>query len=83
MKATKLNFIKNLFLGVFTILISTSSFAALSPSSSDKDSTDQEEFNVTDMIMHHIKDAHEFHILDWNGNKKILEEIEKASNKSY
>ena len=26
-----------------------------------------EEFNVTDMIMHHIKDSHEFHVLDWNG----------------
>jgi F-type H+-transporting ATPase subunit a len=27
-----------------------------------------EEFNVTDMIMHHVKDAHEFHIMDWKGH---------------
>jgi len=28
----------------------------------------EKEFNVTDMIMHHIKDAHDFHIMDWNGH---------------
>lgn len=28
----------------------------------------EEEFNVTDMIMHHVKDAHEFHIMDWKGH---------------
>ena len=30
--------------------------------------TEGEEFNVTEMIMHHVKDAHDFHIMDWNGH---------------
>ncbi len=28
----------------------------------------QEEFDITNMIMHHIGDSHNFHILDWNGH---------------
>ena len=34
----------------------------------DESKSSNEEFNVTDMIMHHIKDAHDFHILDWKGH---------------
>ncbi len=50
---------------MFFVLISPSIIAA---SSSDKTEDAKEEFNVTEMIMHHIKDAHDFHILDWNGH---------------
>ena len=39
----------------------------ISFSNSLESSNDEEKFNVTDMIMHHIKDSHEFHILDWKG----------------
>lgn len=47
--------------------MSTSSFAASnSPANKDVEK-EGEEFNVTEMIMHHVKDAHEFHIMDWNG----------------
>jgi F-type H+-transporting ATPase subunit a len=49
---------------VFFVLISTSTFA----NSDIKEDQEKEEFNVTNMIMHHIKDAHDFHILDWKGH---------------
>ena len=52
---------KNLLFLVFFF-----SFSVSFSSSSESDSTSKD-FNVTDMIMHHIKDSHEFHILDWNG----------------
>lgn len=47
---------------MFFILVANPTFAA-SP-----ESDGESEFNVTDMIMHHIKDAHEFHITDWDGH---------------
>ncbi|MDH5413867.1 MAG: F0F1 ATP synthase subunit A [Flavobacteriaceae bacterium] len=28
---------------------------------------EDEKFDPKEMIMHHVKDAHEFHVLDWNG----------------
>jgi F-type H+-transporting ATPase subunit a len=31
-----------------------------------------EGFDITNMIMHHIKDAHSFHILDWKGHAVSL-----------
>ena len=37
-------------------------------SENDESKPTEEAFNVTDMIMHHIKDAHDFHILDWKGH---------------
>lgn len=63
MGTLKSSLIKNLLLGVFFIFGAFTTFAS-SPSEGEKE---PEEFNVTDMIMHHIKDAHEFHILDWKG----------------
>jgi len=53
--------LKNLLFLVFFF-----SFFVSFSSSSESDSASKD-FNVTDMIMHHIKDSHEFHILDWNG----------------
>lgn len=37
-------------------------------SENEKKETSKEAFDVTGMIMHHIKDAHDFHILDWKGH---------------
>ena len=68
MKTTKFNIIKNLILGLFIALMSTSSFAASNSAASKDVEKEGEEFNVTEMIMHHVKDAHEFHIMDWNGH---------------
>ena len=54
---------KTLFLGFF-LLISLFGYA-----SDNKDTESSEkEFDVTKMIMHHIKDAHEFHVTDWDGH---------------
>lgn len=52
---------------MFFILVASSTFAATTASSKEE-STEEEVFNVTDMIMHHIKDAHDFHIMDWDGH---------------
>jgi F-type H+-transporting ATPase subunit a len=49
---------------VFFVFISTSAVA----NPDKKEDQEKEEFNVTDMIMHHIKDAHDFHIMDWKGH---------------
>ena len=46
---------------MFFILVSTPTFAASNDS-------EGEEFDVTSMIMHHIKDAHDFHVMDWDGH---------------
>ncbi len=39
-------------------------------SSNEEENPQQEEFNATDVIMHHISDAHEWHILDYTKNGK-------------
>ncbi|PKA82895.1 ATP synthase F0 subcomplex A subunit [Ulvibacter sp. MAR_2010_11] len=67
MKTTNFNAIKSLILGVFFILAANPTFATASPSASDGGETEKE-FDVTSMIMHHIKDAHDFHIMDWDGH---------------
>ena len=33
----------------------------------NKEEAKDEKFDPKEMIMHHVKDAHEFHIVDWNG----------------
>ena len=48
---------------IFFILFSTNIFA--NPAGK---SDETKEFDVNEMIMHHIKDAHEFHIMDINGH---------------
>jgi len=67
LRTLKFDIVKSLLLGLFFILVSTSTFAA-SDLSNSKGDEPKEEFDVTSMIMHHVKDAHEFHILDWNGH---------------
>ena len=44
---------------IFFLLFSANIFAILPEKSSDS-----KEFDVNEMIMHHIKDSHEFHIMD-------------------
>ncbi len=46
-------------------LVSFFAFSSFGFASQDIDDQDTE-FNATEMIMHHVKDAHEFHIIDWN-----------------
>lgn len=59
----QINTFKTLLLSLFLSL----SFVG-NASETSEDKSDEKEFNVTDMIMHHIKDAHDFHIMDWNGH---------------
>ena len=35
--------------------------------SDTKEAPENKKFDAKEMIMHHVKDAHEFHILEWNG----------------
>lgn len=61
LKTTKFNVFRIFILGVFFVLLSTPTFAI-------SDEPEEEEFKVTEVIMHHIKDAHDFHLLDWDGH---------------
>ena len=59
----QINTFKTLLLG---LLLSLSFVVKANESIEEK--SDEKDFNVTDMIMHHIKDAHDFHIIDWDGH---------------
>jgi len=39
-----------------------------SQESEETHQTEEDKFDITSMIMHHISDAHEFHVLDWKGH---------------
>lgn len=57
--------LSNLKRAVYSIIfILTSLFGY---SSDTKEAPENEKFDAKEMIMHHVKDAHEFHILEWNG----------------
>lgn len=58
----QINTFKTLLLSLF---LSLSFIGNASETSEDK--SIEKEFNVTEMIMHDIKDTHAFHILDWKG----------------
>jgi F-type H+-transporting ATPase subunit a len=68
LKTTNFTIVRSLFFGLFFILSVTSVLGASSTSAILSEEDKDKEFNVTDMIMHHIKDSHDFHILDWNGH---------------
>ncbi|MCX7548815.1 F0F1 ATP synthase subunit A [Xanthomarina sp. F1114] len=53
---------KNVF---FSALFLTISFVGYAQEASGDDNDSK--FDAKEMIMHHVKDAHEFHIFDWNG----------------
>ncbi|WP_417854150.1 F0F1 ATP synthase subunit A [Xanthomarina gelatinilytica] len=57
-----LNTFKNVLFSALFIAISFVGYASESP-----ENENDKEFNAKEMIMHHVKDAHEFHIVDWNG----------------
>jgi F-type H+-transporting ATPase subunit a len=59
----QINTFKTLLISLF---LSISFFGYSSENKEDK--SDDKEFNVTEMIMHHVKDAHDFHVMDWNGH---------------
>ena len=63
----QINTFKTLLLSLF---LSLSFIGNATKASEDK--SDQEEFKVTDMIMHHIKDAHDFHIVEWYGHSTTI-----------
>ena len=55
------------FSGIFTLIFFTL-FSANIFANPAGNSDDNKEFDVNEMIMHHIKDAHEFHIMDIDGH---------------
>ena len=55
------------FSGIFTLIFFTL-FTANIFANPAGNSDDKKEFDVNEMIMHHIKDAHEFHIMDIDGH---------------
>ncbi len=59
----QINTFKTLLLSLFLSM----SFLGYA-SENNEGKSDEKEFNVTDMIMHHVKDSHEFHIADWKGH---------------
>ncbi|WP_296316080.1 F0F1 ATP synthase subunit A [Winogradskyella sp. UBA3174] len=58
----KINIFKNVILSALFLTVFNIGFA-----SETKEAGDDEKFDPKEMIMHHVKDAHEFHIIDWNG----------------
>ena len=66
-----------IFTSLLLLLFSANIFA--SPAEKSDNSKD---FDVNEMIMHHIKDSHEFHIMDINGRRPLqlsppqLQEVE-------
>lgn len=67
LKTTHHTTVKGLFLGLIFML--TSPFAI---ASSVEKAEEGEKFDVTSMIMHHIKDSHEFHLFDLNGEEYTI-----------
>lgn len=59
-----LNTLRAVLFLVFSLAIANPGFAVQENDSEDNG------FNAKEMIMHHVKDAHEFHIVEWN-NKPI------------
>ena len=43
-------------------------FFSFSYSNNETEKKESEKFDVNEMIMHHIMDSHDFHVLDWNGH---------------
>lgn len=49
---------------VFSVLFSAVSLVGFAQE--DNVNPESEKFDAKEMIMHHVKDAHEFHVMDWN-----------------
>ena len=65
LQAMRINIFRTFLLGFF-LLISLNGFAIIE----DTKETEDKPFDAKEMIMHHVKDAHEFHIIDIN-NKPV------------
>lgn len=60
---------RTLFFGLFFVI----SFQGFSTNIEVENSKPQEKkFDAKEMIMHHVKDAHGFHLWDWNGHPVSL-----------
>ena len=57
----------NIFRTLLMILFIAISFNGYAVNEEETKEGEDEKFDPKEMIMHHVKDAHEFHILDWNG----------------
>lgn len=64
----KLSNLKRAVYSIILILTST-----LGNASETKEHAEGEKFDAKEMIMHHVKDAHTFHLFDWNGEPVSLE----------
>jgi F-type H+-transporting ATPase subunit a len=56
-----LNIFKKVLFSVLFLAISFAGYA-----SEETENKDEKEFNPKEMILHHVKDAHEFHLWEWN-----------------
>jgi F-type H+-transporting ATPase subunit a len=56
-----------LFVSFFLFIAILYSFPALAGSPAEE-TGEEKKFQPGDMIMHHILDAHDWHILDWKGH---------------
>ncbi|MDO5969458.1 F0F1 ATP synthase subunit A [Flavivirga aquimarina] len=62
-------------LNTFKSILFSALFLAISfvgHATEDSDNKDSKEFNAKEMILHHVKDAHGFHLWDWNGHAVSL-----------
>jgi F-type H+-transporting ATPase subunit a len=62
-----LNTFKNVLFSALFLAISFAGYAT-----EDSDNKDEKEFNPKEMILHHVKDAHGFHLWDWKGHPVSL-----------
>ncbi len=53
---------------LLTILFLLPISGTLSAQEHQKETAENTEFDVTEMILHHVGDSHNFHILDWKGH---------------
>lgn len=56
----------------FVLVLTFLSFVMPSFAVASSEEIQDEEFNPQDMITHHVLDAHEFHIIDWNNHPITL-----------
>ncbi|MCW5519974.1 F0F1 ATP synthase subunit A [Aureitalea sp. L0-47] len=68
MKTSNFTTFRSLILGLIFLLSFNPVLAASNAPASKSETGENEEFDVTEMIMHHIKDSHDFHIMDWDGH---------------
>jgi len=56
-----------IFRTLLMVLFIAISFKGYAVNEEETNEGKDEKYDPKEMIMHHVKDAHEFHILDWNG----------------